>query len=180
MKRLVSKEAVTLGAAVAKVKAIASSFVIVYNSDDLVDAHWCSSHDAVNGTRSNTRAHSPAAHYRPSPGAPIFLPPSHYAAAGGFTFPSRHAQQSSAESDGIYRPVEVPSSPDVYIQVSQPDPDSSVDQMMNLPLVETRLLPSLRDTIDKMTRPPSRAANTHAASSPPSILSRAIMSTGRL
>ncbi|KAK0187281.1 hypothetical protein F5146DRAFT_985383 [Armillaria mellea] len=141
--------------------------------------------------RSNTRAHSPApaSYYPPSPRPPNFLPPSHYAAAGGFSFLSRHAQQSSTESDDVYRPVEVPSSPDIYMPVSQPDSDSSFEfqprsekrftmtssknklnkresQMMNLPMVETQLLPSLRDTIDRMTRPPSRAASSHTAPLP--------------
>ncbi len=143
-------------------------------------------------SRSNTRAHSPAppaSYYPPSPRPPNFLPPSHYAAAGGFSFLSRHAQQSSTESDGVYRPVEAPSSPDIYMPVSQPDSDSSFEfqprsekrftmmssknklnrresQMMNLPMVETQLLPSLRDTIDRMTRPPSRAASSHTTPSP--------------
>ncbi|KAK0452990.1 uncharacterized protein EV420DRAFT_1557910 [Desarmillaria tabescens] len=139
-------------------------------------------------SRSNTRAQSPSC-YPPSPRPPNFLPPSHYAAAGGFSFLSRHAQQSSTESDGVYRPVEAPSSPDIYMPVSQPDSDSSFEfqprsdkrftmmssknkfnkresQMVNLPLVETQLLPSLRDTIDKMTRPPSRAATSHTTPSP--------------
>ncbi|KAK0440596.1 hypothetical protein EV421DRAFT_780588 [Armillaria borealis] len=142
-------------------------------------------------SRSNTRAHSPApaSYYPPSPRPPNFLPPSHYAAAGGFSFLSRHAQQSSTESDGVYRPVEAPSSPDIYMPVSQPDSDSSFEfqprsekrftmmssknklnkresQMMNLPMVETQLLPSLRDTIDRMTRPPSRAASSQTTPSP--------------
>ncbi|THH28850.1 hypothetical protein EUX98_g5338 [Antrodiella citrinella] len=35
-------------------------------------------------------------------------------------------------------------------------------QFVDLPLLETQLLPSLRDTIDRMTHPPTRSSKTHA------------------
>ncbi|KAK7460497.1 Protein T2 [Stygiomarasmius scandens] len=126
-----------------------------------------------------------------SPAAPIlsnastqsrpFLPPSHYAAAGGFTLPDkgksseRSASRSSYACQDGYSPSSflVPDSDTSFEGRSSTDSHSTSSsakspcvsalkrrqsQYSNLPLVEAQLLPSLRDTIDRMTRPPSRAA----------------------
>ncbi|KAF8829891.1 hypothetical protein HHX47_DHR2000034 [Lentinula edodes] len=121
-----------------------------------------------------------------SPAPPIFqsprqyFPPSHFAAAGGFVLPNQdrveRANSSFSEdhSQDAYMPIS-------YLSSASSDPSSleynnshciteprsrkssaessmkkRESQMHNLPLVEAQLLPSLRDTIDKMTRPPSR------------------------
>ncbi|PFH49625.1 hypothetical protein AMATHDRAFT_4710 [Amanita thiersii Skay4041] len=42
-------------------------------------------------------------------------------------------------------------------------------QILGVPLLETQLIPSLRDTIDRMTRPPPRVASSFSSSAPPEL-----------
>ncbi|KAF8870310.1 hypothetical protein CPB85DRAFT_751440 [Mucidula mucida] len=108
---------------------------------------------------------APLSAYPPSPRPPNFLPPSHYAAAGGFAFPqSKNAPTSSADSRDAY-PISTEAPDDVksggdkrFTFRSNPNRNKRESQLVNLPMVETQLLPSLRDTIDRMTRPPSRVS----------------------
>ncbi|KAJ7577970.1 hypothetical protein C8J56DRAFT_1060654 [Mycena floridula] len=101
------------------------------------------------------RANSRASSRSPRP----FLPPSHYAAAGGFTIPStpKSPEPRNEQARNSFMPISYNSNSSFEF----PAPDSASrpkrqSQIGNLPLVETQLLPSLRDTIDRMTRPPSR------------------------
>ncbi|KAF9018361.1 hypothetical protein BDZ89DRAFT_351280 [Hymenopellis radicata] len=119
-------------------------------------------------SRPNPYSHSsvsPLSAYPPSPRPPKFLPPSHYAAAGGFAFPqTKKAHSSSADSRDAY-PISTETPDDVksggdkrFTFRSNASRNKRESQLVNLPMVETQLLPSLRDTIDRMTRPPSRAS----------------------
>ncbi|KAJ7117886.1 hypothetical protein C8R43DRAFT_1112682 [Mycena crocata] len=141
----------------------------------------------------------------PSPRPPTFLPPSHYAEAGGLSprpptrsdslssSSSSHSQQHqtrlesrrnsafmpiSSNSDSSFEFGQKPTpaegrreskrfsmsgggskSGGAKTSASKTPSYSQVKReshMTNLPLVEAQLLPSLRDTIDRMTRPPSR------------------------
>ncbi|KAJ3824333.1 hypothetical protein F5880DRAFT_1560595 [Lentinula raphanica] len=143
-------------------------------------------------SRSKSRSPAPPI----SQPSPQYYPPSHYAAAGGFSLPvDDRVEQLDSNYSGE------PSSQDAYFPVSylsstSSDPSSfdsndnhptqsrsrksSVDsfrkkresQIHNLPLVEAQLLPSLRDTINKMTRPPSRVAASSNSNTPTITLSR--------
>ena len=128
--------------------------------------------------RSNTIRNKPRSPAPPQPATPRpFLPPSHYAAAGGFsTLLNRSSEQVGSKS---YRRDH---GPRVYSKNAPPishtpqsDSDSafevnSVEEFPSLrtnshlrretaragiPDLETKLLPSLKDTIDRITRPPS-------------------------
>lgn len=125
-----------------------------------------------NTSRSESRSPAPPS---PSPRPLAFLPPSHYAAAGGLSLPERN--QSSSLSDGNLLNSPPFQSQDTYMPVSSNKHASSSfsisgetgrqrreSQIQNLPFLETQLLPSLRDTIDKMTRPPSRMNNSSSNS----------------
>ncbi|KAF8882991.1 hypothetical protein BD779DRAFT_1802132 [Infundibulicybe gibba] len=50
-----------------------------------------------------------------------------------------------------------------------PSRENRQSQMAGLPMLEAQLLPSLRDTIDRMTRPPSRVSSGPSARSTPSL-----------
>ncbi|KAJ3746083.1 hypothetical protein DFH05DRAFT_1483662 [Lentinula detonsa] len=145
-----------------------------------------------NTSRSKSRSPAPPI----SQSSPQYFPPSHFAAAGGFILPDNaRVEQSGMSLSGE------PSSQDAYMPVSylssaSSDPSSfdfndnqsiesrsrksSVDssrkkresQIHNLPLVEAQLLPSLRDTIDKMTRPPSRMTGSSNSNTPTITFSR--------
>lgn len=123
-----------------------------------------------NTSRSKSKSPAPPS---PSPRPSAFLPPSHYAAAGGFSLPER--SQSGCLSDGNHSNSPSFQSQDTYMPVSSSKHASSSisilgetgrkrreSQIQNLPFLETQLLPSLRDTIDKMTRPPSRMNNSNS------------------
>ncbi|KAJ3994859.1 hypothetical protein F5050DRAFT_1771157 [Lentinula boryana] len=145
-----------------------------------------------NTSRSKSRSPAPPI----SQSSPQYFPPSHFAAAGGFILPDN----ARVEQSGLSLSGE-PSSQDAYMPISylssaSSDPSSfdfndnqsiesrsrksSVDssrkkhesQIQNLPLVEAQLLPSLRDTIDKMTRPPSRMTVPSNSNTPIITLSR--------
>lgn len=142
-----------------------------------------------NAARGKSRSPAP-----PPPSRP-FLPPSHYAAAAGYSSskpakaPSSLDELNKAEPQ-TYQAVDY-SQYDNFMPMSQhsperSSPDSSSEYKLprdtrfsfiaeariisprnsqrekrqstltGLPNIETQLLPSLRDTIDRMTRPPSR------------------------
>ncbi|KAF5347174.1 hypothetical protein D9758_011052 [Tetrapyrgos nigripes] len=142
-------------------------------------------------SRSNTTSRSRSR--SPAPTTPIlsstqsprpFLPPSHYAAAGGIPLPDRNksserVNRSMSMSNGFscqdgYSPSSflapeldsldgrTPTDSPVPLETARSPSVSSMkrrqSQYSNLPLVEAQLLPSLRDTIDRMTRTPSQAA----------------------
>ncbi|KAJ6558143.1 hypothetical protein B0H19DRAFT_129835 [Mycena capillaripes] len=141
---------------------------------------------ANTSTRSKSRSPLP-----PSPRPPTFLPPSHYAEAGGLSPkpPARNDSLTSSSDYTQHRPQLESRRNSAFMPISSKDSDSSFEfgqnqkpkpveskrfsissggskaasrskresHMTNLPLVEAQLLPSLRDTIDRMTRPPSRA-----------------------
>ncbi|KAJ7207982.1 hypothetical protein GGX14DRAFT_455073 [Mycena pura] len=132
-------------------------------------------------SRSKSRSPLPA-----SPRPPTFLPPSHYAVAGGLSPRPLAARKDSLTSsldnhsplesrrNSVFMPISSNSDSSFeFCQKADTKRSSSGSKgggknagssrskkceshMMNLPLVEAHLLPSLRDTIDRMTRPPSR------------------------
>ncbi|KAJ7074635.1 hypothetical protein C8F01DRAFT_1101271 [Mycena amicta] len=127
----------------------------------------------LNGSfRSKSRSPLPQ-----SPRPATFLPPSHYAEAGGLT-PRRqdslsdsHSPQTPSEprrnpafmpmasnSDSSFEFISKPENKRLSIASSKTSTTSRKREshLTNLPLVEAQLLPTLRDTIDRMTRPPSR------------------------
>ncbi|KAJ6510578.1 hypothetical protein C8R45DRAFT_1207478 [Mycena sanguinolenta] len=141
--------------------------------------------------RANTSARSKSRSPLPqSPRPPTFLPPSHYAEAGGLSprplarndsltsSPDSHSQHHaklesrrssvfmpiSSTSDSSFefcpkpKPVENKrfSISSVGSKSASKNAAKRESHMTNLPFVEAQLLPSLRDTIDRMTRPPSR------------------------
>ncbi|KAJ3569566.1 hypothetical protein NP233_g4972 [Leucocoprinus birnbaumii] len=119
--------------------------------------------------------------------SPNFQPPSFYAAAGGIPYPrtprqgsvspqpinpsesadANHYERfmpisyipdpSSSDSSFEYRPTRLPV-PAVYSSNGSAKRMKRRSQIADLPQIEAQLLPSLRDTIDRMTRPPSRLA----------------------
>ena len=134
--------------------------------------------------RSKTRSPAPPQPTTPRP----FLPPSHYAAAGGF--PTSSLNRPSEQSiDAVGSKIRREHDPRMYSKNAAPpisrtaqisDSDSSPDinsaegfpsprrtnshlrretSRAGIPNLETQLLPSLRDTIDRMTRPPSASFN---------------------
>ncbi|KAF7361401.1 DH domain-containing protein [Mycena sanguinolenta] len=138
--------------------------------------------------RSNTSARSKSRSPLPqSPRPPTFLPPSHYAEAGGLSprplarndsltsSPDSHSQRhakSESRRGSVFMPISSNSDSSFeFCQKSKPaenkrfsissksaskNTSKRESHMTNLPFVEAQLLPSLRDTIDRMTRPPSR------------------------
>ena len=135
--------------------------------------------------RSNTvrnKPRFPASPLQPATPRP-FLPPSHYAAAGGFStsFSNKSGQQTvdavspkSSRRDHTPRTYSKNAAPVSRTpQVQDSDSFSEVISFQEIPSprtnshlrreasrasipdLETQLLPSLRDTIDRMTRPPS-------------------------
>ncbi|KAF7290604.1 DH domain-containing protein [Mycena indigotica] len=114
------------------------------------------------------KSHSPLP---PSPRPATFFPPSHYAEAGGLT-PRRQTSHPRDEPppsrpNTSYMPIASNSESSFEFAPKSPEPSristvnskTSLDKkgeshMKNLPFVEAQLLPSLRDTINRMTRPP--------------------------
>ncbi|KAK7028337.1 DH domain-containing protein [Favolaschia claudopus] len=142
-------------------------------------------------TRNKSRSPLPQ-----SPRPQTFLPPSHYAEAGGLSPRPRDPNDSQASNSDsgtysdYYNPLDERRS-SAFMPISS-NSDSSFEfretpkpvehnrfsvahgsktprnsskresHMKNLPLVEAQLLPSLRDTIHRMTQPPSRPAASRA------------------
>ncbi|KAJ7086436.1 hypothetical protein B0H15DRAFT_931459, partial [Mycena belliarum] len=146
-------------------------------------------------TSSRNKSRSPLP---PSPRPPNFLPPSHYAEAGGITprqpyrQPTTHEPSSSSSDSHPQYQTQLESRRNSAFMPISSNSDSSFEfaakptekeskrfsmhsgggskggvssssphsrresHMTNLPLVEAQLLPSLRDTIDRMTRVPSK------------------------
>ncbi|KAJ7216281.1 hypothetical protein B0H12DRAFT_343368 [Mycena haematopus] len=141
--------------------------------------------------RANTSGRSKSRSPLPqSPRPPTFLPPSHYAEAGGLSprpLARNDSITSSSDSHSHHHGKLESRRSSAFMPISS-NSDSSFEfcpkpkpvenkrfsissgsksgsrnaakresHMTNLPFVEAQLLPSLRDTIDRMTRPPSRA-----------------------
>lgn len=128
------------------------------------------------GTTRN-KSRSPAA--SPSPylqsASPRFLPPSHYAAAAGPTHTptlglSNAQPPSSDNSHTRSRSAKYAPNPPAFEDTTgypgsrnAPSPardDKTTRRKSQLELLETNLLPSLRDTVGRMTQPSSNAGNT--------------------
>jgi len=139
--------------------------------------------------RSNTTRNKPRSPAPPLPATPRpFLPPSHYAAAGGFSTSSlnRPSEQNIDAIDPkshrrdhgprIYSKNAAPTSRTPQFSDSELSSEINSDSELpsprtnsnlrretpraGIPDLETQLLPSLRDTIDRMTRPPSASFNS--------------------
>lgn len=129
-----------------------------------------------NAGRNKSRSPTPPASPFPcSPRPSNFFPPSHYAAAAGIAYPIR---PPTSHDSMIVDPDDTHSKRDSFVPISYPSQSLSSDssfefkavslpqyatppptrkskQLGNIPHLETLLIPSLRDTIDRMTRPPS-------------------------
>ena len=136
--------------------------------------------------RDNSRSPAPPPTLNPSTPRP-FLPPVHYAAAGGYI--TRHPKNDMGQpstSNTKNRPKEeakrsqsrglagVPALPeasnsDSSLKSSNEEwsPKSNAQKRRSgFPDIEAQLLPSLRDTIDRMTLAPSRASTPFKTGSP--------------
>lgn len=138
-------------------------------------------------TRSNTVRNKPRSPAPPQPTTPRpFLPPSHYAAAGGFSTSllnkpgeqsndavvqksyrrdhgSRIYSKNTALSSRTPQISDSESSPEIVEELPSVRTNSRFRREISrasIPDLETQLLPSLRDTIDRMTRPPSPSFNS--------------------
>ncbi|KAL1674805.1 hypothetical protein EV122DRAFT_293210 [Schizophyllum commune] len=143
-------------------------------------------------SRSRSKSRSPVPPSPVPPSSPRFLPPSHYAAAAGVPYnpPSRNKDDDTrskarpppdAHEHAATPPSDVPSESSFEfkprtesrfslfarrLSVSHPRPaeqDVNAADVPDIPMLEAQLLPTLRDTITRMTRPPSSAS-----SAPPS------------
>ena len=137
-------------------------------------------HFGLSHSRSKSRSPAPSSPFAQYARPPTFLPPSHYAAAAGISyqdhdvnrppFPTvarQHAEVSGelagshfgavgrlmGRSPGKHSPV-VPVSPEYRVEPEQHIRERRKSQLGDIPLLETQLLPSLRDTVDRMTQPP--------------------------
>jgi hypothetical protein len=128
-----------------------------------------------------------------------FMPPSHFAAAGGFDYPVKKpaiekentkplgsdSLDANHQISEVFMPISFEEKEKSFdssfefrkgvdqhfkaVPISKSPPSSSLpgskakrqSQLTNLPQLETQLLPSLRDTIDRMTRPLSQVMPTH-------------------
>ncbi|EIW77982.1 hypothetical protein CONPUDRAFT_157153 [Coniophora puteana RWD-64-598 SS2] len=93
-----------------------------------------------------------------------FYPPSYYAEAAGIPYPPTRPEASERQGRG-FSPVDAPSgTPHVRRSKSthhSPSSSSSKEQRRRsraspIDTIETQLLPTLKDTIERMTRPPSQ------------------------
>ncbi|KAL1755548.1 hypothetical protein FB107DRAFT_213290 [Schizophyllum commune] len=143
-------------------------------------------------SRSRSKSRSPVPPSPQPPSSPRFLPPSHYAAAAGIPYnpPSRNKDDDTrskarpppdTREHATTPPSDVPSESSFEfkprtesrfslfarrLSVSHPRPaeqDVNAADVPDIPMLEAQLLPTLRDTITRMTRPPSSAS-----SAPPS------------
>ncbi|KAF8063386.1 hypothetical protein FPV67DRAFT_1782886 [Lyophyllum atratum] len=138
--------------------------------------------------RSKSRSPLPPSTYKVSLSPRPFLPPSHYAAAAGITYGQETEPYEDDESKQSRRPNDQYSSefmPVTYPSDAESTSDSSFESkpkspgearhtaptkasrrgrrqslINDLPQLEANLLPSLRDTIHRMTRSPSRGGAT--------------------
>ncbi|KAH7914933.1 hypothetical protein BJ138DRAFT_1078560 [Hygrophoropsis aurantiaca] len=132
-------------------------------------------------SKSRHQVRSPAPARTPTTPSHLFLPPSHYAAAAGLTYPTNRKSNTTPTPNliadtirspplVIHQPNVVASDPCAFNSNSSHRAsrvprshkssghlrDKRKSQAEDLGLLEAQLLPSLRDTIDRMTRPPSR------------------------
>ncbi|KAL1665351.1 hypothetical protein GGF50DRAFT_52834 [Schizophyllum commune] len=143
-------------------------------------------------SRSRSKSRSPVPPSPQPPSSPRFLPPSHYAAAAGVPYnpPSRNKDDDTrskarpppdAHEHTATAPSDVPSESSfefkprtesrfslfarrLSVSHSRPaEQDMNAADVPDIPMLEAQLLPTLRDTITRMTRPPSSAS-----SAPPS------------
>ena len=136
--------------------------------------------------RDNLR--SPAPPPTPNPSTPRpFLPPVHYAVAGGYTTrrlkndvgqPSTSNTKNRAKGEAKRNQsrglAEVRASPEASNSessftsaIEEWSPQSNAQKRRSgFPDIEAQLLPSLRDTIDRMTLAPSRASTSFKTGSP--------------
>ena len=143
-------------------------------------------------SRSTTRrdnSRSPAPPPTPNPSTPRpFLPPVHYSVSSGYTTrrlnndmgqpstknrPKEEAKRKQSKSlSGIQTPPEASNSESSLVSAagkwsSQPSAIANPQKRRSgFPDIEPQLLPSLRDTIDRMTRAPSRASTPFKMGSP--------------
>ncbi|KAI0643265.1 hypothetical protein C8Q79DRAFT_168414 [Trametes meyenii] len=125
---------------------------------------------------------SPALTSRP----PAFLPPSHYAAAAGIPYPGDiQGNLNQDYTTPVYyhstnSPVSYSTRPERDVSYSQTGETSThlggsanqtskltnkrKSQLGDIPLLETQLLPSLRDTVDRMTQLPKPPMDSGASS----------------
>jgi len=150
----------------------------------------------ANTTRNKSRSPAPPVMLNPST-LRAFLPPSHYAAAGGFNIRSPSSQSTKDEEDYATKKSRN-SRKDINGQHRQNNPESSKSpgflsdsygpvmaskrpsSRSGFPDIEPQLVPSLRDTIDRMTRIPGsgtssvahKSGTTTTTTSEPSIRDR--------
>ncbi|KAF9554908.1 hypothetical protein CPC08DRAFT_821396 [Agrocybe pediades] len=136
----------------------------------------------VNTTRKSSRSPVPSSFTPTSSTSREFLPPSHYAAAGGFNIPN-HSSPSLQNIEGYTakksrsshqdagrkhrRNGEESSNRSEYPGSGSQDPAAHLtgrSSRSGLAEMEPQLLPSLRDTIDRMTREPSGASPSYKPS----------------
>lgn len=147
---------------------------------------------------SRTKSRSPAPPPSFQHSSPAFLPPSHYAAAAGLNYPYDHSPSleshgvhanALASTSALTSPVSAPQKPfkpAYQAPHSSRSEAASVDSsarpeanhagfgrpqhsLGSLPTLEAVLVPSLRDTIDRMTKQ-SKAPNGKSSSPRPPLL----------
>lgn len=110
--------------------------------------------------RSKSRSPAPPHEFEHSSRqGPSFLPPSHYAAAAGLAYHTSDTGNHAYETNDIQRETRSrttldKSGRDYGNSSASPNGQSQ----KGIPMLEAQLLPSLRDTISKMTRSPSRGS----------------------
>src|ERR1700722_859828 len=124
-------------------------------------------------TMSRSKPRSPVPPSRISSSRPFF-PPSHYAAAAGLPYNSGLRPSTNAKHSDLNYPLHQQPRPSASNSSSENKvftsagnnstsaPSSTSRQkrqsdLGSIPLLETHLLPSLKDTIDRMTKPPIRS-----------------------
>ncbi|KIJ67175.1 hypothetical protein HYDPIDRAFT_25650 [Hydnomerulius pinastri MD-312] len=125
--------------------------------------------------RPRTKPRSPAPPRTPTTPSHQFLPPSHYAAAAGLSYPFNRTGKAEEDSTSYARTplTSGPNQVDSCYADSHPFSSNAAHQASelhtsnrgkrksqagDLGLLEAHLLPSLKDTIDRMTRPPSQVS----------------------
>ncbi len=110
--------------------------------------------------RSKSRSPAPPPESEPSSRqSRAFLPPSHYAAAAGLTYHASDTGNPAYATSDIQREARPRTAFDNYGRDygnSSASPNGQTQR--GIPMLEAQLLPSLRDTISRMTRSPSRGS----------------------
>lgn len=120
-----------------------------------------------------SKSRSPALPPTPTQSTPRpFLPPSHYAAAGGFVSPGSATRRGGGTSTNwqgdentkrthFRSPEPEPSDSESSLNLAIREAHQRHNAQSGIPNLEAQLLPSLRDTIDRMTCAPSRASSQY-------------------